>query len=330
MSIPATLSVAWLSRAAPHLVMAETLRTILLACRTRGVSCVPLRGVALSEQLYGDPLARRFGDVDLLVRKSELSPIAEILRALGYREIDRRRDFAREFSYTLEFFTMTPVPLVVEPHWSLAYPPFVERLDMQPVWQRCVPTHLLGVDTLQLSPEDCLLNLCLHLMHHRAAAPVQWLAEIDRLIRQQAEHFRWELVQETAFRAGVGRLAAQALRRAHAAHATPLPVGCLEALEQARPGRASLAERISEQAGVEGRESLAMFFALRGCRARWRYAWALLVPSAEFMRLHYGLATRRQVGWWYLKRFGRLCLEAGKGLWQGLSGSLARRSSSAA
>ena len=115
---------------ARNLAMVHELRTMLTACRHAGITCAPLRGPALAEALYEDATARPMGDLDLLVRKTELASVQTMMQRLGYQLCDRRPGFAQAFSYTWEFFKTEPVPMIVEPHWSIAYPPFVERLDM--------------------------------------------------------------------------------------------------------------------------------------------------------------------------------------------------------
>ncbi|MBI4322783.1 MAG: nucleotidyltransferase family protein [Candidatus Omnitrophica bacterium] len=330
MTATAPLSVESPARAARALMLAHELTTILRRFHARGIQVVPLRGPALSEQLYGDPLARPCGDLDVLVRKPELAQVKTELLEFGYRLCDRRPGFAQAFSYTFEFFKTHPIPVIVEPHWSLAYPPFVERLDMEPIWRRCVPGRACGVETLLLSPGDQILNLCLHLVHHHDSAPALWVSELDRFIRKYQATLDWPQLVSTAQQGGVGGLVAAALQRTRTVCDTPLPNELIGQLTIPRRIRPSLASAVIDSVSVPGKESLAAWFAVRGWRAKWRYAVGLLFPSPEFMRLHYGLSTRWQVAYWSLKRPLQLCREAFQGLFQLLSGSLRRRSSSAA
>ncbi|MBI2002910.1 MAG: hypothetical protein HYS69_17315 [candidate division NC10 bacterium] len=65
---------------------------------------------------------------------------------------------------------------------------------------------------------------------------------------------------------------------------------------------------------MDGKESLAVLFTLKGIRAKLKYALALLFPSPEFMRLEYGLTSGTQVGPAYLRRFRFLMWEGCKGI----------------
>lgn len=48
------------------------------------IDVVSLKGPAFSQWLYGDPCARRFGDLDLLVATAQLDPAVRLLRELGF------------------------------------------------------------------------------------------------------------------------------------------------------------------------------------------------------------------------------------------------------
>jgi hypothetical protein len=155
--------------AARQLELSHVLRTLLAALADAGIACAPLRGPALAERLYGNGGTRPMGDLDLLVRRDDVERVRDQLAARGFRETDRRPGFARAYSYTLELYTEGPLPVIVEPHWTLAYPPLADAIDMAAVWSRCVPGGAAGAPCLALSSEDLLFHLALHLMHADAA-----------------------------------------------------------------------------------------------------------------------------------------------------------------
>ena len=49
-----------------------------------GITCVPYKGTFLSEDLYGYPCFRRPGDIDLIVKDTDLDGVSEALATLGY------------------------------------------------------------------------------------------------------------------------------------------------------------------------------------------------------------------------------------------------------
>lgn len=302
--------------AARTLLLSAELGCILRALEEQEVVCAPLRGLALAERLYGDITARPMGDLDVLVHKEDLARVAATLRELGFQEMDRRPGFARAFSYTLEFFKDRHGCIVVEPHWTIAYPPFVDRLDMEKVWRRCTRRRVVGVESWDLGPEDLLLHLCLHLAHRDGTAPLLWFYEVDRLVRQEQEALDWSRLSSLAYGASVQPLLSQALGTVRALLGTPIPDGILDRPTPdpgtSREGR--LARLVGEASRVDGKESLALLFTLRGFRARLRYALALLFPTPEFMRIEYGLTHTGQLGWAYFRRVSHFSREGLKGV----------------
>ena len=304
--------------AARNMVLADELAGILRAFEAHGLPCAPLRGLALAEHLYGDITARPMGDLDLLVRKEDLPGVAAILQGLGFREMDRRAGFARAFSYTLKFFKDRHGWIVIEPHWTLTYPPFQDRIDMDGVWKRCVRGRVVGVETWLLGKEELLLHLCLHLAHRDGTAPLLWWYEVDCLVRRDQEAFDWSRFLSIAQEARLEFLLSRPLGQVKALFATPIPDQVLGRLTLQRPrsveGRVT--RLLAGASSVDGKESLAVLFTLKGFRPKLRYAFAILFPSSEFMRIQYGLTRRSQLGLAYVRRAGRFCWEGLKGVVQ--------------
>ncbi len=302
--------------AARNMLLAGELADILRAFARSEVPCAPLRGLALAERLYGDITARRMGDLDLLVRRDDLPRVGAILRGLGFRELDRSTGFARAFSYTLEFFKDRHGWIVVEPHWTITYPPFVDRVDMEAVWRRCVPGRVMGEEAWLLGPEELLFHLCLHVSHRQEDAPLLWFYDVDRLLRQDPGRLDWSRVLSLAGETKLAYLLAGVLREVRALFATPIPEAIMGELSREPPrsleGR--LLRLVAGPARVDGKESLAALFALKGLRTKLRYARTLLFPSPEFMQIHYGLTRPGHVGLAYLRRVCRFSWEGSKGL----------------
>ncbi len=300
---------------ARNLALAGELRTLLRTFRDQRIPCLPLRGLALAERLYGDIPPRPMGDIDLLVRKEDLSRVQALFQELGFSEMDRRPGFASTFSYTLKFFVERSLMVIVEPHWTIAYPPFTDRLDMEAVWNRCVPARVVGEQTLSLGREDLLVHLCLHLTH-RDDAPFLWLYELDRYVRRESDAMRWDLVLSVSHEVGVERLVGRALNAVVTKFEAPVPADVIDALDRRSGQTRPLAQRLVETSKVDGVESLATFFAVKSLGAKFRYARVLFFPQPGFMMLQYGLKSRRQLAATYVRRFCWLSWQAAKGLAQ--------------
>lgn len=302
--------------AARNLLLCAELTSLLRAANAQGVDCVPLRGVALGEQLYGDPLRRPTGDVDVLVRRRQLSAMRQLLEGLGYREVEPRAGFADAFEYTLEYFKDGPIDLIAEPHWTIAYPPFADKIDMEGVWQRTRASMVLGVPTRVLGNEDLLIHLCLHWLHHQKDAPPLWLYEISQLLRREIP--QWPLLISIVEPAGLSPLMVEVLSRVENLFGPRLPAGIIESLESPQPRQANarIITLLTRKPQVRGRERLALWMSLPGAKAKMRYALGFIFPSAAFIREQYGVTGWWKIGWTYLWRMTGLIRDALRGLWK--------------
>jgi hypothetical protein len=297
--------------------LTQELVSILEMLEHRALCCAPIRGLTLGLQLYGDVASRPSGDVDLLVPRESLLAVADALKALGYQELDRRPGFARAYSYTLEFIKHQHDWITVEPHWTLAYPPFTDRLDMPGIWSRTTETRVLGLPARTLDSSDLLLHLCLHLIHAGTQPPLLWYYDIDRLIRLSKD-LDWARLVQQSVGSGQAALVGRALRDVEALFDTPIPHSIFPELatraSMDRLPSCRLALLIERGASIDGIESFAYALTLAGFRRKLHYIGSLLFPSVQFMRLHYGLGSSRSIAWWYARRFGFLFVEGAKAM----------------
>ena len=301
--------------AGKNLVLTYELATILRELDRRGISCAPLRGLALAEYLPDAPSVRPMGDLDLLVKRDDCFSVRDTLRQLGYTEVDRRPGFAEAYSYTLEFVKDRHGWITVEPHWTLAYPPFMDTIDMDGVWNRCRRGTVAGVETWLLSREDLLINLCWHLHHKGADAPLLWWHELDSLLCRHASAIDWPRLVSTIGPGAPAGLLANVLATLVHEFRSPIPGQAITELSKSALILMPHSTRLfTGPLAVDGVESLAQFFAIKGLRARAAYAWALLVPSREFMIRHCGVETPARLSLCYGLRGLSLTWSAAKGL----------------
>ncbi len=297
------------------LVLADELAAILRALHHRHISCAPLRGLALAEYLPDSPSVRPMGDLDLLVKQGDCSGVRDALQQLGYTEVDRRPGFAEAYSYTLEFVKDRHGWITLEPHWTVAYPPFMDVINMDGVWSRCRRGTIAGGETWFLSKEDLLINLCWHLHHKGADAPLLWWHELDLLLRRHASAIDWPRLLSTVGRGAHAGLFADVLTTLSREFYSPVPAQAITELNKSVSTPTHRSARIfTGPLTVDGVESLAQFFAIKGVRTRAAYAWSLLVPSREFMIRHYGVETPGRLSLRYGLRGLTLAWSAAKGL----------------
>ena len=319
-SVPAEiqheLKAVSMETAARNLLLSSELCQILQAFRKQSIPCIPIRGVVLSEQVFGSGTIRPTGDVDFLIRKERLLDVRKAMAELGFSEVEARPGFAEAFYYALEFLKERHFTVIVEPHWSIAYPPLTDRVDMNKVWGRSVSGKAAGVEAKLLSPEDLLIHLCLHIVHHAEEAPLLWYYEIDRLIRSEPFRPDWLLLESLIGEAGLADLACPVLWRIHSLFNTPFPDAIFG--KWTAPSSNALSGRmrylLASPESLKGREKVATLLQLSGFRRKLRYVLSFLFPSPRFVRIQYGVSSPLWLPIVYLKRLWYLCSQGLKTL----------------
>jgi hypothetical protein len=135
----------------------STLKTTLAEFHRHGIPVIALKGPWLAERLYGDAALRRYGDLDLLVRRPDISRAEDLLDELGFSPTRRRDDYERPWrrgNITIEVHHDVENPLTFE-------------FRIAEAWQRAQPAEFHGVPAWLLAPQDERLFLCLHGVRHR-------------------------------------------------------------------------------------------------------------------------------------------------------------------
>jgi hypothetical protein len=166
------------------------------------IGCIPLKGIDLARRVYGDPALRPFEDLDLLVRKEDLSSICDVMEALGYRlppsllplSLLRRFHFHVPFVHPRDGY-------FVEIHWELADRRSFTPPDPAFLWsegsEAAGPFRVLRPDVYAAY---LAVHLCKHgflnsriarhrrraemILHPFAEQRLIWYADIDLLLKK--------------------------------------------------------------------------------------------------------------------------------------------------
>ena len=204
-----------------------------LALTSGTIPVASLKGVHLANRLYGDPVQREVGDIDLLVPEEDVGPARSVLYHAGYAQLKGvESELSHHRFHEAPFVKAGPVTgFVVELHWKLSDPRFV-TIDYGDLWRRVLEGGTDRAGCHQLPAEETLLFLALHVFKHTSGI-LRLLADIDRLLRNEGDAIDWTYVLALAERWSVSGPLYFALTYAHQLLETPVPVGVLG---QSRPG----------------------------------------------------------------------------------------------
>ena len=181
--------------AARNILIYADLGRALRALDAAYVPIIVLKGAALALTVYPSITDRPMGDVDLMIHFQDHDRTRAALEAAGFQvQVDARRRFGlAATAFVAEMTFRSTSGTLIELHWNLTASEWIlqpSALDVDALFQDAQPLEISGVRTLQLSPADTLLHLCVHLVHHGFAHPIGY-TDILRLLTYH-QPFPWE------------------------------------------------------------------------------------------------------------------------------------------
>jgi len=270
---------------------AAMLVTILRALGERAIACLVFKGPILA-RAYPDPGTRFYWDLDLLVARTQLAAVHEILVALDYRRDalslrEERLHMRYHFAHTYESTQTGPD---IDLHWALFPAGFPIPVDYAGLWQRAERVEIDGIVARTFSREDMLVYVALH------GAKEEWrrlqmVADVAALLAARPE-IDWERCLRIADACRACRKLLLALDLAGALLGTRVPPRLIEAIN-ADPVIATLAgDVIRRQQRLTDRATSIFRFSRWRMRSfehpidRARYRWRTLsTPRLEHLAM---------------------------------------------
>lgn len=176
-TIRAYLNDEFLRNAHRVLRLSAELAGILVALRNRGIPALPYKGPMLAARLYHNLALRASGDLDIIVRRTDVPLARALLVERGYRpmhSVDADRlpfMLASRYSETMVRADVAQVEL----HWAFTNGDVPFELDLDSLLQRTRMATLGSVDLAVLGCDDLALVLCVHGAKHRWNR-LEWIA----------------------------------------------------------------------------------------------------------------------------------------------------------
>jgi hypothetical protein len=239
---------AYLTNAASTVLHLQELGRVLRGLDAAGIPAIVLKGLCLSETVYGNIALRTMGDADVMVHPADMERAVSVMRELGFTsdsvfDLDAYMDQ----QHHLPPFTRAG-RLTVELHWTFVQPimglPFT-RSDLDGVWARSVPISLGGAPARSLCPEDMLIHLCFHAsaQHLFLSMGLRACFDIAEVLTRYQDALDWDQLQQRALAWKLHSSVALTLTLAREFANAAAPPSVLEGL-----GSEALPEKIVEQA----------------------------------------------------------------------------------
>jgi hypothetical protein len=169
------------------LLTAELCRLIDLF-RDQGIEAIPYKGPVLALFAYGDIASRRFVDLDVIVKKSDVLKAREMLLKEGYKPsksltLDQQELLLRT-QHNMQF-SRDNHQLIIELHWEVAPQLFASTVNGERLWQELITIELNGTPVKTFSAEDLLFSLCVHGSRHLWER-LGWICDVAELIARRS------------------------------------------------------------------------------------------------------------------------------------------------
>lgn len=146
-----------------------------------GVRPVALKGLDFLHRIYPTVDLRATDDVDLLIRRDDLTVALEALRGAGWQlPCEEKTTHYIRSSHHLPLRSPGPIHVEFELHWNLAQS---ERyaIDVDGLFERAVALEVAGRTLLRLDDNDVVAHLLIHHFSHYFDRRLKWLVDLQRL-----------------------------------------------------------------------------------------------------------------------------------------------------
>lgn len=219
----ATFKQHYQENAARNVVLTAELCRLVQLFAAAGIEAIPYKGPILSLFAYDDLALRRFVDLDVIVRKSDVASARDLLLADGYAlskplTAEQQKLLLRT-QHNLQF-TKDNRRLIVELHWEVAPHLFASTVQGDALWQNLVPFEINGTTMNTLSADDLLFSLCVHGSRHLWER-LGWICDVAELISRRTVN--WNALLDRADAADSERMFLLGLHLAEKLLEAPLP-----------------------------------------------------------------------------------------------------------
>jgi hypothetical protein len=205
------------------LAMTAELFRILELFRDAKIDSLVVKGPVLSLRAYGDPAARQYVDLDLLVRHGDIQRAAQILLAAGY---ESRVPFAaiRAGKIPGEYLFRRPdSKIIFELHTERTFRYFPSPLPIETYFQGKTFLPLDGQSVPALSTGHEFVLICIHGGKHFWER-LMWISDIAAMVHNHPE-LDWNSVQQSAVEVGAERMVRVALLLSQRLLGVQVPAG---------------------------------------------------------------------------------------------------------
>ena len=297
---------------ARNLTLFQELNKILKALNDHGIEVIVLKGAALLETIYRNPALRPLSDLDILVKRQDLSRAERCLLDLGYSitGIEFSRWGAERFGGERLYVKGTDLPIYVDMHWYITNYVWMyndrRQAEANRIWSRAQIVKIAGINALSLSIEDLILHTSIHLAIQHFKFRLIWLRDIGEIIRHYQERIDWKKIVTISRQLGIERAMYYTLKYTQELLKVRVPEKVIAKFDSAQIN--TLETKFfnlhinSNEVEIDDTKLLYQYFKIPKISEKIKFLFGLAFPSLAYMRKRYSIPKSRLVYLYYLYR----------------------------
>jgi len=204
------------------LSLSAELFRILDLFQSASLDTAVVKGPGLSQRAYGNPASRHYGDIDILLRHSDVARASQLLVISGLEPRISVRELQSDRAPGQYFFRRRDSGTIIELHTERTLRYFPSPLPIEAFFQRKTVVTFDGRAIPALSLEDEFVLISIHGAKHFWER-LMWIADIAAVVHRHPQ-LDWSRVRESAAEVGAERMVRVALLLAERLLRVSIPV----------------------------------------------------------------------------------------------------------
>jgi polysaccharide export outer membrane protein len=231
----------YLHTAAKNTLLYSEFRRVADSLRDEKIDAMAMKGAALAELAYQDIGTRGMSDIDLLIKKKDLSKTDAVFRSLGYTAVDPSpfdsMDHPDNYLTTRDYRSRNPLHPSFHLHWHMVNSsvpaPYSSKIDINDIWKDAVDVEIAGMRILSMSPHHFLIHLSEHAMRvTHSASRLVYLMDVSALIKRYGDTLDWHKAVRASKEYGVDVFVRNILKLTALNTGVDVPEWVLESLQK--------------------------------------------------------------------------------------------------
>ena len=222
----------YLSSMKQSMIQASELLQVIQLGKDHEIPIIPYKGVALSQQIYGDIGLRISSDIDIIVRQQDMIRAKALLISQGYsHRISLTPEQDKKFiQVRCEYDLYHPLRTTIDIHWQFIPYYYLAPFEETDIWSGLKVISLEGQEIFALSSEMLIIALCIHGAKHQWKE-LRQISDIAGIIASEKD-INWKLILKIAREKRIERIISLGLRLVEELMKTDLPPFVSEAIKR--------------------------------------------------------------------------------------------------